>query len=94
MSDEREDLDNLVRHPGWLYVQRYAQQEFSEKILAATEAAANEPTDAQALNKLRQLIAGKRAVQMVLAWPTDRLRQLTEQREREARGPSLPRGGR
>lgn len=93
MSDEQEHLENLLLHPGFLYLQAFAQKEFADKILDATEVAANDPSDAMALNKLRQLIAGKRAVHLVLNWPTERLRQLKDTQERASAAPSLRRGG-
>lgn len=92
MSDEREDLEHLLNHPGWLRVGQFAHQEFAGQMLGHVEAAAN-AEDAQALSHLRQIIAGKRAVEKLMAWPAERLRQLNDQRQ-QAATVSLGRGGR
>ena len=85
-DQEREDLDALVKSPGWHRIKQWAASDMAAHMAQATEQAANVADDALALNKLRQVIASKRAVEMALNWPEDRLRQLTSmaaQQERE-----------
>ena len=76
MTTIREDLDNLVKSPGWKRLKAWAQSEWSDRLLTHTEQAANTADDVQALNKLRQVIAARRAVEMVLGWPDEQIKRL------------------
>lgn len=91
MSTEREDLENLVKSPGWQRVRQWAISEWREQIAQATDTAANATNDTDALNKLRQIIAARKAVELVTGWPDDRLKELT--RSAAPRPFSLQRGG-
>lgn len=93
MSTEREDLDNLLKSPGWQRVVTWANADLSAKLTSHTEAAASELDDVQALSRLRQVIAAKRAVELVLAWPEARLKDLTVQAAAAERVPALSRRG-
>ena len=62
-----------------------------EQIAQATDTAANATNDTEALNKLRQIIAARKAVELVTGWPDDRLKELT--RSAAPRPFSLQRGG-
>jgi len=93
MSDEREDLDTLLTHPGWLRVVQYAQQRWTEEISTHLSAAVSDRDDAIALQKMRQVIAAKSAVEQLVAYPKERLRTLTEAQAQRAQVPSLTRGG-
>ena len=76
-DQEREDLDALTKSPGWLRLTQWARQEFAEQLAQHTEHAADGTDDLQALHKLRQVIAAKRAVELVLAWPATRIKAVT-----------------
>jgi len=91
-NQEREDLDALVKSPGWLRVKQWATTDLQARMMQATEGAANLTDDLAALNQLRQVIAAKRAVEVVLHWPAARVATLTAAAEPE-REPALSRGG-
>ncbi len=82
MNTEKEDLDALLTHPGWLRVDRYAREYWSGQISEMVAHAANDRDDTQALNKLRQIVAAKRAVESLLAWPKERIGQMERRAER------------
>lgn len=92
-TTEREDLENLIKSPGWQRVQGWARTEWMENIARHTEVAANATNDTDALNKLRQVIAAKKAVELVIDWPDQRLKALAQQVTQAERIPSLQRGG-
>lgn len=92
-NTEREDLQNLSTHPGWLRLKEWAANEWSDQIQEHIGHAANERDDVAALNKLRQVIAAKKAVFVVLDWPERRLKQLDAVTEREHALPSFSRRG-
>ena len=81
MSDEREaeDLDNLVKSPGWQRVLAYAKQEwvttYPVKIKQAIQQAraARESADAA----VQAVDAGNDAVNALMSWPGSRLNALT-----------------
>jgi hypothetical protein len=91
-DQEREDLAALVLSPGWLRVKQWATTDLHARMTQATEGAANLTDDLAALNQLRQVIAAKRAVEVVLNWPAERVAKLTTAAEPE-REPALSRGG-
>jgi hypothetical protein len=78
MSDrnEAEDLDDLLRHPGWHRLRDHFRGYWTEQIEQQLAQAVNDTDDALAAGKMRQVIAAKRAVAALLEWPDDRLRQL------------------
>lgn len=73
MTDEVQDLDNLLKHPGWLRVVDYAVKDIAARIKTAQANAANETNDVAALNKLRQCLAAEQALEAFIAWPGKRL---------------------
>lgn len=87
-QDERAEWDELLQSDGWRRLVREEERYWREQIGAHIEACAAESDDAMALNKMRQVIAAKRAVERVLSLPKERLRALGAVRE-----PSLSRGG-
>lgn len=76
MPSEKEDLDQLVHSQGWLRVKAFASKEWSEQHEAHVRRAANEVNDAMAIQKLRQVIAAKEAIERLVQWPHERMRQL------------------
>jgi hypothetical protein len=93
MSTEREDLDNLLKSPGWQRVAQWANADLAAKLSTHMEAAAAEMDDVQALSRLRQVMAAKKAVDLVLAYPDARLRELTAHAAHAERVPVLNRRG-
>lgn len=76
MHSEREDLEGLLGHPGWLRLAQWAKKEWNDQIVTLTEQAANNTDDTQALVRLRQVLAAKKAVELVMEWPLQRVRGL------------------
>lgn len=76
MSEERDDLEALLTHPGYLRLKAWAESEWRDQAETHTEQAANEVDDLKALQKLRQVIAAKRAVRLVFDWAPSRLSRL------------------
>lgn len=84
MTDEKQDLDNLTKHPGWLRLVEQGRREIDARVQIAMTNAAGERDDIMALNQLRQCIAAKQAIETFIAWPTSRLRNLIASEERNA----------
>jgi len=76
MTDEKQDLDNLLKHPGWQRVVEYATKDIANRIKTAQRNAANETNDIMALNQLRQCLAAEQALETFVAWPQARLKAL------------------
>ena len=75
MSDnEATDYEQLLKHPGWLRLIQHAKEDWAAQVDGGVAAAANERDDVMALNKLRQVIAAKLAVERLLSWPHERMR--------------------
>jgi len=81
-STEREDLDHLTGHPGWLRLKAWAESEWTKRIADLTAKAANQTDDLLALQQLRQVLAAQAAVQLVIGWPEDQLRRIAAQSAR------------
>ena len=64
-----DDLEGLLSHPGWIRLKTWAEKEWAHQIQQHTETAANNTDDVAALNKLRQVLAAKKAVELVMDWP-------------------------
>ena len=95
MRDEAEDLEDLLRHPGWALLMRYVEQEWSTKFEQHVLSAVNDRDDAMALSKLRQITVAKQAVQTLMQWPSERLRHVqatTTARAQEQTTPLSRRG--
>lgn len=76
MTDEQRDLDNLLKHPGWLRVVEHGLTDIDGMIQSAMHNAAGERDDVMALNLLRQCLAAKKAVTAFITWPDARLKAL------------------
>lgn len=92
MTDEPEDLDALLGHPGWLRLTAYAKKRWSDEVTTLLRGAVNDTNDAAALQKMRQIIVAKDAVEALLKWPEERLAELARKRETE-RTTTMSRGG-
>lgn len=76
-SEERTSLEELLKSDGWLRFE-HVQTEFWQKQLSDLVASAANATDDQvAIGRLRQVIAAQRAVMQALAWPRERVKQLS-----------------
>lgn len=95
MTDEKQDLDNLLKHPGWLRLVEHGRQEIEARLSLALNNAANERDDLLALQKLRQVVAAREALEALLAWPKLRHSALVRSNEKfdESQGPVLSRRG-
>ena len=76
MPDEREDLQNLVTHPGFLRLQRYQREYWTDQLVSHLQHAVGDRDDLLALQKMRQVIAAQRATEALLRWPEERLNTL------------------
>lgn len=75
MSDnEQADFENLIKSPGWQRVCEYATAQWTHGIAQHISAAVNDRDDSIALQKMRQVIAAKSAVEQLIAFPDERLR--------------------
>lgn len=86
MTDEREDWQALVDSPGFQRLQAYAKADLEQHYANA----ANDVDDTAALNKFRQVVAAKRAVERILGYPKERVKALAPA---GAAALSLSRGG-
>ncbi len=94
MTDERQDLENLLLHPGWQRVVDYARKDMDARLTTALENAANERDDPMALNLIRQCVAVKKALDAFIGWPAARVKQLDAQAQLfQETTPSLGRRG-
>ena len=90
---EQDDLENLLKSPGWLRLGEYVQKTWGDQLGQYVTQATGDADDTMALNKLRQVVAAKNAVERLLAWPAERLRHLAESVAREHQPESLSRRG-
>jgi hypothetical protein len=88
---ERDDLDNLLKSNGWLRFLAQCKKEWGPTPYAARLEQAVTGEDAHA--RLQALIASHRAINALLTWPSERIKQLDEKVARESMPPMLSRGG-
>lgn len=87
MTTEVEDLDALVKSPGFRRLAQWAEKEWADKFSHLVTVAVGDIDDVMALQKLRQLTVAKSAVEQLLKWPAERLNAL--QRGEQTRNPDL-----
>lgn len=90
---EQDDLDNLIKSPGWLRLKSWAEHEWKEQERLHSRRAADELSDVAAINKLRQVIAASQAVDLVLGWPESQIQKMHAKRAASAQPPQLSRRG-
>jgi len=90
---EHEDLENLLKSPGWLRLGEYVRQTWGDQLSQYVTQATGDADDTMALNKLRQVVAAKNAVERLLAWPAERLRHLGDTVARERQPETFSRRG-
>jgi hypothetical protein len=81
MNDEKQNLDNLLKHPGWQLVVEAATKEIEGRLNTALASAANEVDDRTAISKVRQVVAVRKAIEAFVAWPKQRLAVLQSKAE-------------
>lgn len=93
MDDERAAWRDLKDSPGWARLLSHAHEEWHGPAFSqVVEQLADKPNDIEALNKLRQVIAAKKAIERLLRTPDEQIAKLERQREAE-QSPSLGRRG-
>ena len=91
MSDERDDLDMLIRCAGWQRLVARAKQEWGPAPYAlALEQASEMPNAAAEFHALKKT---QRAINALLSWPNERIAQVSKQVEQAAQPADLTRGG-
>lgn len=93
MTTEHEDYANLVKSPGWQRLLAWARADLQTQMDQHIAAVANHTDDQQALALLRQVIAARRMVELVLDQPEKRLAHFATQAERARQTEYLSRGG-
>ena len=94
MSDtEQEDLESLVKSPGWLTLMEHAKREWvtGYPLKVKTAIAEARATKHSAEVAVQCIDAASDAVNALLTWPTQRLQQL--QHAQMKRPSSYARGG-
>ena len=69
----------LVQCPGWELLKQKTQAYWTDNLSNHLAVASDDRDDVVALNRIRQVIAGKNAALAVLALPTEELRRLESQ---------------
>lgn len=88
-SNAREDLDALVKSPGWLRFLAHVEQEWGTRtkgggahFTSAARHAADQTDDQRALSHLRQICVAQKEIHTVIQWVYDALKG-EEKAERE-----------
>ncbi len=79
MADDQAltDWQELRSSPGWSRLLAKVAEEWEGPVFTRNvEQLADNPTDATALSKLRQMMAAKRAVQALVKFPSEEIRRL------------------
>jgi hypothetical protein len=94
MSDDiKHEWADLDRSPGFARLRAHAEAEWSgPAFVSLVEQLADKPTDAEALSKLRQMLAAKRAVERLLSVPAEQVKRLERQGETQHLDPLRRRG--
>ena len=77
-TDYKGEIEDLLKSAGWSALKAWAQKEWAAQVLQHTENAANSDDDSVALNRLRQVLAAKKAVDLVLLWPENELKKFQQ----------------
>lgn len=83
MTDEQEDLDQLVNSAGWQRFRQMVEQLWGsaegggDRFIGQMTQVAMSTDDAVAMGQMRQIIAAQREIQGVMRWPKMRLEQIT-----------------
>lgn len=75
-TTEYEDLDALLKAPGWLRLAHHARTMWEGEIARLLEVAVSDRDALIAASKMQQVIAAKKAVEGLVGWPKERLAEL------------------
>ena len=93
MSDEKTAWKDLRDSEGWRLLTDHVTAEWHGAPFARlVESLADKPDDLEALHKLRQVLAAKKAVERLLQVPDEQIGKLTRQDE-AAKTPMMGRRG-
>ena len=77
INQEREDLNGLLTHPGWLRLKAHLDDLYGpEQMVRHYESAANVVDQAERLAQIAQITQRLRAVRDILDWPAKRIKDL------------------
>ena len=82
MTNEQEDLDQLLSSAGWQRFAKMVEQQWGgvegsgERFINQMTAVARSTDDVIAMAQMRQIIAAQREIQSVMRWPSLRLEQI------------------
>jgi hypothetical protein len=89
---EKDDLDNLLKSPGWLMLKDYARKEWRENYPAKVKMAIQHAKgDNLSLSAAVEAVdAASDAINALLSWPQERLQRLAQivEAEHAVTGPS------
>jgi len=77
--EQREALESLLTHPGWLILADHIGQEWGPNGLAynaALDTALNLLDDNAAASQARQIRAGRRVIENLVSWPSEEIARL------------------
>jgi hypothetical protein len=83
MADEREDLVNLLTHPGFLRLQDFARRMWKDDVELHLAQATNDRDDFTALHKLRQVLMARKAIEQLMSWPGERVQKIDAKIEQD-----------
>lgn len=92
-TSELDDWQQLVKHPAFLRLREHATKQWTEQITSYIGMAVADRDDTMALNKMRQLIAAKAAVEQLMTYPDERIATLSAKREQQLKSNASRRGG-
>ena len=95
MTDDTEHHEwrDLVASPGWVRLKAHAEAEWTGPAFTnLVEALANKPDDLEALSKLRQVLAARKAIDRLFRVPGEQMAKLareavSDDTARSRRGP-------
>lgn len=93
MTSEHEDFEALLIHPGYLRLVEFARKNWKDGLDRHIAIAADERDDKIAVDKIRQVVAATKAVEHLLAYPGERLKDLDAKKQAEHAPPSMSRRG-
>jgi thymidine phosphorylase len=82
-----------VKSPGFLRLQAYQSTYWTEQLTTHIRQATATRDNGEAMQKIREVIAAQHATDMLMQYPSNRLKQLDEKRERDTQEPALSRRG-
>ena len=78
MNDRIDALESLIVSHGWGYLAKGARLEWAERERRGVKSVIGKDSD-DAIEKLRQIVAAREAIEWVLEWPNEQIAQLRRQ---------------